>query len=71
MPEQTSTNPQIATWLNHIRVLAVDIGPRGPTRPEERQGALYAQAQFEKMSLQPTFETFYWSSAFKITPSAR
>jgi preprotein translocase subunit SecG len=59
MPEQTSTNPQIATWLNHIRVLAVDIGPRGPTRPEERQGALYAQAQFEKMGLQPTFETFY------------
>ncbi len=59
MTELTSTNPHVATWLNHIRTLAVDIGPRGPTRPEERLGALYAQAQFEKMGLKPVFETFY------------
>jgi hypothetical protein len=58
MPEPTSTNPHIAAWLNHIRALAVDIGPRGPTRPGERQGALYAQAQFEQMGLKPTLETF-------------
>jgi len=64
MPEPTSTNPHIASWLNHIRALAVDIGPRGPTREGERQGALYAQAQFEKMGLQATFETF--SSARSI-----
>ena len=54
----TSSNPHVATWLNHIHALAVDIGPRGPTRPGERQGALYAQAQFEKMGLKPVFETF-------------
>jgi hypothetical protein len=64
MPEPTSTNPHIATWLNHIRALAVDIGPRGPTREGERQGAVYAQAQFEKMGLQAAFETF--SSARSI-----
>ena len=64
MPELTSTNHYVATWLNHIRALAVEIGPRGPTRPGERQGALYAQAEFEKMGLQPAFETF--SSARSI-----
>jgi len=58
MTEPTSTNPHIAAWLNHIRSLAVDIGPRGPTRPGERQGALYAQAQFERMGLHPTLENF-------------
>lgn len=55
MPEQTSTNPHIATWLSHIRSLAVDIGPRGPTRKGEKSAALYAKAQFEKMDLQPVF----------------
>jgi len=64
MPDPTSTNPKIATWLNHIHALAVDIGPRGPTREGERQGALYAQAQFEKMGLKPALETF--SSAKSI-----
>jgi len=64
MTEPTSSNPKIATWLNHIRALAVDIGPRGPTREGERQGALYAQAQFEKIGLQAVFETF--SSARSI-----
>ena len=58
MAEPTSINPHVASWLNHIHALAVDIGPRGPTRPGERQGALYAQAQFEKMGLQPVLETF-------------
>ena len=64
MPELTSTNHSIETWLNHIHSLAVDIGPRGPTRPGERLGALYAQAQFERIGLQPVFETF--SSAKSI-----
>ena len=47
MPDQISSHPRIAQWLDHIHALAVDIGPRGPTRPEERKGALYAQAQLE------------------------
>jgi len=58
MSEPTSTNPHIATWLSHIRALAVDIGSRGSTREGEKSAALYAMAQFEKMGLQPIFETF-------------
>jgi hypothetical protein len=58
MPEQKSSHLRITTWLNHIHALAVDIGPRGPTRPGERDGALYAKAQFENMGLRPVFETF-------------
>ena len=58
MLEPFSTNPQVATWLTHIRALAVDIGPRGPAREGERQAAQYAKNQFEKSGLQPIWETF-------------
>ncbi len=58
MDTVNSSNPKLAAWLNHIRALAVDIGPRGSTRPGERQAAQYAQAQFEKMGLYPVFETY-------------
>jgi Peptidase family M28 len=58
MADITSSHPHVNAWLNHIRRLAVDIGPRGPTRPGERQGALYAQAQLEKMGFPPVFETY-------------
>jgi len=64
MPERTSSNPLIATWLSHIHALAVDIGPRGPTRDGERQAAHYAYEQFAKIGLQPKWETF--SSARSI-----
>jgi hypothetical protein len=58
MPEPTSSHPQVATWLAHIRALAVDIGPRGSTREGERKGAEYSQAQFDKMGLTPIWESF-------------
>ena len=58
MPEPTSSHPQVAAWLAHIRALAVDIGPRGPTCEGERKGAEYAQAQYGKMGLAPVWETF-------------
>jgi len=58
MPEPTSPHPQVATWLAHIRALAVDIGPRGSTREGERKGAEYAKTQFEKLGLKPTWEPF-------------
>ncbi len=58
MAELTSTNPRVSSWLRHIYALAVDIGPRGPTRSGERQAALYAKAQFENLGLQPSLETF-------------
>ncbi|MGE5123041.1 MAG: M28 family peptidase, partial [Acidobacteriaceae bacterium] len=59
MAELSSTNPRVAAWLDHIRTLAVEIGPRGPTRSGERQGARYAQTKLEGMGLQPRLETFY------------
>jgi hypothetical protein len=58
MHDTTTTNRRVSDWLNHIHALAVDIGPRGPTRSGERQAALYAQTQFERMGLKPAFETF-------------
>ncbi len=48
----------IAGWLEHVRALAVDIGPRGSTTQGERRGAQYCQAQFQRIGLQPTWETF-------------
>ncbi len=51
-------HPQVAKWLEHIRALSVDIGPRGPTRAGEREGATYAQAQFKRLGLAPAWEPF-------------
>jgi len=58
MTRLSSSHPQVSTWLEHIRFLSEEIGPRGPTRDGERKGAEYAQAQFQKMGLNPVFETF-------------
>ncbi len=58
MPEPTSSHPSIAAWLDHIRVLSVDIGPRGPTREGEREAAQYAKAQLEKSGWQATVDRF-------------
>jgi hypothetical protein len=58
MSQPTSTHPQVSTWLEHVRALSVDIGPRGSTREGERKGAEYAQAQFQKMGLTPIWESF-------------
>lgn len=54
----TAISLPVKRWLEHVRVLAVDIGPRGPTREGERRGALYAKEQFERLGLQPHWETF-------------
>ena len=58
MTEPTSSHPQISTWLKHVRALSVDIGPRGPTYEGERQGAEYAQSEFQRMGLEPIWERF-------------
>ena len=58
MKEPTSAHPQVSQWLQHVRALAVEIGPRGPTREGERRGSEYARAQFEKSGLQPVMESF-------------
>ncbi len=53
-----STHPQVATWLDHIRSLAVKIGPRGSTTEGEREGAVYVESEFARIGLQPVRETF-------------
>ena len=58
MTEPSSNHPRVVEWLAHIRALSVDIGPRGPTREGEHQGAEYARKQFEQNGLQPAWETF-------------
>lgn len=58
MKEPVSGHPRVATWLAHVRALAVGVGPRGPTREGEREGAQYAKTQFEGMGLTPVWETF-------------
>ena len=58
MPQPSSKYPQVSNWLEHVRVLSVDIGARGSTREGERKGAEYAQAQFQKIGLKPIWETF-------------
>ena len=58
MTEPTSDHPQISTWLEHVRVLSVDIGPREPTGDGERKGAEYAKSQFEHIGLRPVWEEF-------------
>ncbi|MEW6405247.1 MAG: M28 family peptidase [Chloroflexota bacterium] len=58
MSEPTSSHPHISSWLAHVRALAVDIGPRGPTCEGERQGAEYASHQFMKLGLEPVCESF-------------
>ena len=44
--------------LEHINYLAGKIGPRGSTRPEERQAADYAFQQLKALGYQPMMERF-------------
>jgi hypothetical protein len=44
--------------LDHINILAVKIGPRGATRPEERQAADYAYQHLNNLGYQPRMEHF-------------
>jgi hypothetical protein len=58
MTEPKSNHTRVAAWLKHIHVLSVEIGPREPTGEGERMGAEYAKKEFERMGLQPVWETF-------------
>jgi hypothetical protein len=48
----------VDTWLGHIRALAVDIGPRGPTTTGERRGAAYCAEVLTRLGLVPQVEGF-------------
>ena len=58
MSQPASTHPQVSSWLEHVRALAMDIGPRGSTCDGERKGAEYAREQFRKLGLEPVWESF-------------
>ncbi len=58
MSEPVSQDPQVKRWLAHIRALALEIGPRGSTTPEERQAAEYVSNQFHRMGLIPSWQDF-------------
>jgi hypothetical protein len=47
-----------STAMSHLKHLAVTIGPRGSTTPQERQAAEYAQQRFEALGLQTHWEAF-------------
>ena len=49
---------QVPRWLEHIRVLAVDIGSRGPTTEGERLGAQYCATTLRQLGLDPKVEGF-------------
>jgi hypothetical protein len=59
MPQPASKLSQVSTWLNHVRALSVDIGPRGSTREGELKGAKYAREQFQKIGLTPVWESYH------------
>jgi hypothetical protein len=44
--------------MRHLHHLAVDIGPRGSTTPQERQAAAYLRERFEAAGLEPRWEPF-------------
>jgi len=54
-----NSNPlPIQTWLDHIRTLAFDIGPRGSTSIGEKRGAEYCQTVFTRLGFSPKWENF-------------
>ncbi len=51
-------NDSIRRWLDHVRVLAVDIGPRGPTTDSERMGLEYCRRVLAGLGLQVREDRF-------------
>jgi hypothetical protein len=53
---QTHDNHYVERWLEHVRVLAGEIGPRGPTTEGERRGSEYCQATLSGLGLDARLE---------------
>jgi hypothetical protein len=58
MTQKVSKIKEVTAWLERIRFLSEEIGPRGPTREGERKGAEYVRSEFSKFGLTPVWETF-------------
>ena len=48
----------VDTWMDHIRVLAEQIGPRGSTREGERRGHEYCYSVLCELGFEPHWEKF-------------
>ncbi len=57
----SSPNNITEKLMQHIHTLAGSIGPRGATRPEEREAALYSAGILQNLGYQPKMEHF-WSA---------
>jgi hypothetical protein len=55
MSEQSAS---VQTWLEHIRFLTEEIGPRGPTTEGERRGSEYFQKSLEGLQISSKMEQF-------------
>lgn len=54
----TASNPVVERWLEHIRVLSVEIGPRGSTTPAEARAAEYVRDVLLGLGANPRVEPF-------------
>jgi hypothetical protein len=52
------SDPVLMRWLEHIRALSVDIGPRGSTTPAEARAAAYVREVLADLGADPQAETF-------------
>jgi len=48
----------LQSWMEHIRVLSIEIGPRGSTTEGERKGAEYCQSVIQRLGLNAVMENF-------------
>lgn len=58
-PSPNKFTSYIDKWLAHIRVLAVEIGPRGSTTAGERRGSEYCENVLRNLGMKTTLESFY------------
>jgi hypothetical protein len=57
-PPAASSSARVTEWLNHIHVLADEIGPRGSTREGERRGSQYCAECLTRIGLSPRIDSF-------------
>lgn len=57
-PAMPRHDSYLSIWLNHVKVLASDIGPRGSTTEKEREASEYCKSVLQDLGLDPRMEVF-------------
>jgi hypothetical protein len=57
-PMSHTAAPYLRIWLDHVKALASDIGPRGSTTDKEKEGSDYCRKVFQTQGLAPQVESF-------------